>query len=54
AWAEDGSKDATMRATAVWQQALNVYTPPAMDVAVVEALDEFVAKRKEERKGAQD
>jgi trimethylamine--corrinoid protein Co-methyltransferase len=53
-WSEDGARDATARATAVWQQALNVYTPPAMDVAVIEALDAFVARRKEERKSAGD
>ena len=54
AWAEDGAKDATMRATAVWQQALSAYVPPALDGAVVEALEAFVARRKEERKSAQD
>ena len=53
-WSEDGAKDATARATAVWQQALNVYTQPPMDVAVVEALEAFVARRKEERKSAGD
>lgn len=53
-WADDGAKDATERATAIWQQALASYTLPAMDPAIVEALDAFVARRKEERKSAQD
>ncbi|TDQ82065.1 trimethylamine--corrinoid protein Co-methyltransferase [Dongia mobilis] len=54
AWAEDGAKDATQRATAIWQQALAHFTPPPLDPAIAEALDAFVAKRREERKHASD
>jgi trimethylamine--corrinoid protein Co-methyltransferase len=53
-WAEDGAKDATERATAVWQQALSAYVAPPLDPGIAEALAAFVAKRKEERKSAQD
>lgn len=54
AWAEDGAKDATARATSVWQQALSAYVPPPLDPAIAEALGAFVAKRKIERQSAQD
>ena len=53
-WAQDGAKDATQRATAVWQQALNAYVAPPLDAGVAEALHEFVARRKLERRSAQD
>jgi trimethylamine--corrinoid protein Co-methyltransferase len=46
-WKADGSKDATQRATAIWQQALERYQQPALDPAAKEALEEHVAKRKE-------
>jgi trimethylamine--corrinoid protein Co-methyltransferase len=54
AWAEDGGKNATERATGIWQQALAAFTPPPLDPAIAEALDAFVARRKEERRHAQD
>ena len=47
-WAEDGAKTATERATGIWQSELRRYVAPARDPAVVEALDAFVARRKEE------
>jgi trimethylamine:corrinoid methyltransferase-like protein len=31
----------------VWQRALEVYEPPAMDPAAAEALEAFVARRRE-------
>jgi len=48
AWAEAGGKTATERATAIWQHALKSYTEPPIDPAIREALEAFVAKRKEE------
>ena len=54
AWKEDGAKDATTRATAIWQQALIDFQPPPLDPGIAEALGAFVARRKEERKSAQD
>jgi trimethylamine--corrinoid protein Co-methyltransferase len=49
-WELAGAHDATQRATAIWQKALDVYEAPAMDPAVSEALAEFVARRKLELK----
>ncbi len=48
AWTESGGKNATERATELWQQALGEYEQPAMDDAVTDALDEYVARRKEQ------
>lgn len=47
-WEIDGAKNATQRATEIWQKALEEYELPAMDPAVREALDAYMAKRKEE------
>ena len=47
-WELAGAKDATMRATDIWQQALTEYRQPEMDPANREALDAYIAKRKEE------
>jgi trimethylamine---corrinoid protein Co-methyltransferase len=47
-WQLAGAKDATRRATEIWKQALNEYEEPAMDPAVREALDAYVAKRRVE------
>jgi trimethylamine--corrinoid protein Co-methyltransferase len=44
-WTEAGSHTATERASVIWQETLNRYTPPARDPAVVEALDAYVARR---------
>ena len=46
-WQIDGAKDATQRATAIWQQALERYEQPPIDPAIQEALEAHVAKRKE-------
>ena len=43
-----GALTATQRATQVWQKALELYEQPPLDPAISEALDTFVAKRKEE------
>jgi len=47
-WQIAGAKTATERATAIWQQALNEYQAPQQDPAVIEELQAYVAKRKEE------
>ena len=47
AWEMAGAKDATARATEIWQQALADYEPPPMDPAVREELDAYIATRKE-------
>ena len=48
AWEEAGGKDALERATELWQQALHDYEEPAMDPAIREELDAYVARRREE------
>lgn len=48
AWREAGGLDATQRATLTWKKALAEYEQPAMDPAIREALEAYVAKRKEE------
>lgn len=47
-WTESGSKDATSRATDIWKRALAEYQEPVIDPAVGEALEAYVARRKEE------
>ena len=47
-WVEAGSKNATMRATEIWQKILAEFEPPNIDLAKREALECYVAKRKEE------
>ena len=46
-WKIDGAKDATQRATGIWKRALREYEEPAMDPAIHEELDAYVAKRRE-------
>jgi trimethylamine--corrinoid protein Co-methyltransferase len=48
AWVEAGAKDAAMRATAVWQEALSAYVEPAMEPDIRNQLEEFVRCRKAE------
>lgn len=50
-WEINGAQDAATRANKIWKQLLNDYTPPAMDPALREALDEFVQRRKRELQG---
>ncbi len=47
-WEEAGAQTATQRASAVWKKLLKDYEQPPLDPAIAEALDAFVAKRKEE------
>ncbi|MGI9319637.1 MAG: trimethylamine methyltransferase family protein [bacterium] len=49
-WQAAGSKDATMRATELWQKVLENYEAPPIDPGVQEQLEAFVAKRKEQLK----
>ncbi|MBC6416976.1 MAG: trimethylamine methyltransferase family protein [Rhodospirillales bacterium] len=46
-WEAAGASDAAERATALWQQALRDYEPPALAPDRREALEAYVAKRKE-------
>ena len=48
AWEAAGSRDATRRATGIWQQLLADYAEPAMDPGVREALDDYVERRRRE------
>lgn len=47
-WQEAGSPTAYQKANAVWQRELATYERPAMDPAIEEELDAFVARRKAE------
>lgn len=47
-WELAGAKDATQRATDLWQQALAEYEEPVMDPAIREELEAYVVKRREE------
>jgi trimethylamine---corrinoid protein Co-methyltransferase len=47
-WQLSGGKDATQRATDIWKLALKEYEQPAMDPAIQEALDAYVAQRRAE------
>src|SRR5271165_868750 len=47
-WQLSGGKNATQRATDIWQQALKEYQEPAMDPATREELDAYVARRRAE------
>ena len=48
AWQEAGGLDATQRATRLWKKALAEYQQPAMEPAIREELDAYVARRKEQ------
>ncbi len=45
-WMEEGSKDAAMRANALWKKMLAEYVAPPIDASVDEALREFIEKKK--------
>ena len=47
-WTDAGGKDATQRATEIWQRALADYEQPPMDPAIREELDAYIARRKQE------
>jgi trimethylamine--corrinoid protein Co-methyltransferase len=50
-WHDAGAKTATDRAHTIWKKLKEQYVPPPLDPAVAEALDAYVAKRKEELGG---
>lgn len=47
-WRDAGGRDATQRAQALWQRLLAEYQPPPLDPATAEAIDAYVARRREE------
>jgi trimethylamine--corrinoid protein Co-methyltransferase len=47
AWQESGSHDISHRANSIWKQLLKEYEQPPLDIAVDDALVDYVAKRKE-------
>ena len=51
-WKEAGGLDAAQRANAIWKQAINDYEQPPLDPAIVEALEDYVERRKRELIGA--
>jgi trimethylamine--corrinoid protein Co-methyltransferase len=44
-WNDDGAKTATERASVIWKKMLQEYVPPPRDPAIVEALNDYVARR---------
>ena len=52
-WVLAGAKDATTRATELWPKILQEFEPPSADQAITEALEAYLARRKEELKGAE-
>jgi trimethylamine---corrinoid protein Co-methyltransferase len=46
-WEAEGAKPAEERANAIWKQWLADYEPPPLDEAVDEALNDFIARKKE-------
>ena len=48
AWTEAGALDASARAGSIASRLLETYEPPPIDVDVVDALDEFIARREAE------
>lgn len=46
-WSQEGSLDAAKRANAQWKQQLDSYQAPAIDPAIDEALQSFIAGKKE-------
>jgi trimethylamine--corrinoid protein Co-methyltransferase len=48
AWADAGAKTATERAGALWRATLAAFQPPPLDASTLEALNAFVARRRQE------
>ena len=46
-WRDDGEKDAAQRANTIWKRQLREYEAPSLDQGIDEALQGFMAKRKE-------
>jgi trimethylamine--corrinoid protein Co-methyltransferase len=51
-WRDAGAKTATERAHDVWKKMRDEYVAPPLDPGVREALHDYVARRREEEKGA--
>jgi trimethylamine--corrinoid protein Co-methyltransferase len=47
-WRDRGSIDATRRANRIYKDALTSYTAPPLDPAIVEEIDDFIARRTQE------
>jgi trimethylamine--corrinoid protein Co-methyltransferase len=47
-WRDAGAKDATARAHEIWKRLKDQYAAPPLEPAVAEAIDAYVAKRREE------
>ena len=47
-WEEEGSEDTYQKANKVWKQMLKDYEAPALDEAIAEELQAFVAHRRAE------
>lgn len=47
-WREAGAPDAAQHANRIWKQLLAEYQPPPLDPGILDELDAYVAKRKEE------
>lgn len=45
-WMEEGSKDASTRANAIWKKMLAEYAPPPIDPSIDEALRDFIERKK--------
>jgi trimethylamine--corrinoid protein Co-methyltransferase len=48
AWKAAGAKNATRRATELWQQVLEEYEQPELDPAKRDCIDDYIARRKED------
>ncbi len=50
-WKQAGSKDTAVRANAIWKEMLAQYEQPPLDPAILEALQDYVARRERELEG---
>ena len=46
-WQAEGAKDAAQRANVLWKKTLAEYEPPPLDLAIDEALKDFIRRKKE-------
>ena len=53
-WQDDGAVVASQRANKVWKSLLKEYSPPLIDQGVVENLNDFVRRRKQEIESGQE
>ena len=50
-WTAAGARDATARATELWPKILEEFEPPPIDPSTREALEDYIARRKEQLGG---